>query len=157
MTNALTQALGLRPITDDSNKIVRKADAEIIEDDSSTELVPVDGQIDGSAEFEEAKKNIKDLIEIGKASTAELFEIAQQSQNSKDYEALTKMIKTMLEANREIVDIENVNLDIHEKKKRAKRSDSHNDSESVGTTHNTIVFTGTTQDILKQIEQLKKK
>ena len=153
MTQYLTQSLGLAPMEDDNKKIIKKEDAEIIED--STELTAVD-TTSGSEDFQNAKKNIRDLIELGTASVADLFEIARSSQNSKDYEALTKMIKTMLEANREIVDLENVDLDIKQKKKHLNKN---TDEVSGQITHhnNTIVFTGTTEDMLKQIAQLKKK
>lgn len=157
MTNSIIDALGLNPMDDNKEaktQIVRRSDAEIVEDKKSTELSQVEER--GSEDYQATKENIRNLIELGNHSITELYQIALSSQDHKDYEALTKMMKTLLDANKDILEVENMDLNIKARKKK-ERMNVDEDNEGKSVTHNTIVFTGTTEDMLKQIEQLKKK
>lgn len=98
-------------------------------------------------DFEEVRSNLKTLIEKGSAAAEEMFSIAQQSQNPKAYEALSTMINTMINANKQLMD---THKQAREAKGRIMKSDK-----PVGDTNvtNNIVFGGSTAELLKMMKQ----
>ena len=86
---------------------------------------------------EYARGNIRDLTELGSHAVDELFEIAKQSQHPRTYEVLAKLIQTVAETNKQLIDTHGA----VEKKNEEKASTTNN------------LYVGSTADLLKVIKQ----
>jgi len=94
-------------------------------------------QIDTDAEY--VRQNLYDLIEKGHTAIDEMMSIADQSQHPRSYEVLAAMIKTMVETNKDL-------LEVHEKKKKLTKDDIDRVARD---TINNNLFVGSTSDLLK--------
>lgn len=82
------------------------------------------------------RKNMYDLIEKGHRAVENLEAIADQSQHPRAFEVLSTLIKTISDANKDL-------LDVHEKKKKLIEKEVHKN------TVNNNLFVGSTSDLLK--------
>jgi len=94
-------------------------------------------QIETDANY--VRQNLYDLIEKVHSAIDEMMAIADQSQHPRSYEVLAAMIKTMVETNKDL-------LDVHEKKKKLTKDDI--DKVARDTINNNL-FVGSTSDLLK--------
>jgi hypothetical protein len=85
-----------------------------------------------------AKDNIKEMITRGKEAVDDLLTIAQQSQHPRAFEVLANLLRTVVDANKDLVDI-----NVRENKVKV-----FNDNRSV----QQQFFFGTTNEMLKQIK-----
>lgn len=100
-----------------------------------------DKQVDSDLKF--VRDNLYDLITSGHSAIDQMMSIADQSQHPRAYEVLANMIKTMVETNKDL-------LDMHEKKKKLKADDKKTEKDNVV---NNNLFVGSTNDILKLLRQ----
>lgn len=138
----IAETLGLRPLE------------EALEDNTPVPViidhvdVPVPVQPSTIAQEEviedidKAKQNISDLLEKGTTSLDELISVAKQSQNPRAYEVVSTLMKTLLDANKELVQMS-------EKKKFAKE-DSPAQQATTNVTNNNLILS--TTDLLKMIK-----
>jgi hypothetical protein len=101
---------------------------------------PEDKQVDADLKF--VRDNLYDLITSGHSAIDQMMSIADQSQHPRAYEVLANMIKTMVDTNKDL-------LDMHEKKKKLQGDDKKEESKTV----NNNLFVGSTNDILKLLKQ----
>lgn len=104
----IAEALGLRPLEEvrEENKNSLPSffyeNGEILDpetnDDEKTPSETVE-------DIDFAKNNIKNIIQTGNASVTELFTIAKQSEQARTFEVLAGMMKTMLDANKDFVEL----------------------------------------------------
>lgn len=99
-------------------------------------------------EYTYAKNNIKALIEAGMISLSELQDISQTSQHPRAFEALTELIKTLVDANKQLLDAKEVDTRIN----IAKTNGSYGPERI----ENNFVFHGTTAELQDFIEEKKK-
>jgi hypothetical protein len=125
----LGRALNLTPINDPIKAIVAKA-----HDDSAKN------------DFEMARSNIHEVIQNGNFAIEKLAQIADSSQHPRAFEVLAKLMDTMLQANKDLLDIQKTIRDI-----AAKDTPVNGDAKSV--TNN--LFVGSTADLQKAIESIK--
>lgn len=105
----------------------------------TTPVTPVDDDLE--QDLFDARRNIKEIAEIGMQAVAEAADLASQSQHDKLYVALSSVMKSTLEANREL-------LDVH--RTRAELTAEDNQGQGGDITNN--LFVGTTtelQELLK--------
>lgn len=88
------------------------------------------------------RQNLYDLIEKGHGAIDELLAIADQSQHPRSYEVLANMIKTMVDTNKDL-------LDMHDKKKKLLAQET----ESQTSTVNNNLFVGSTSELLKLLNK----
>ena len=99
-------------------------------------------------DFEKARGNIHDILDNGTDAMVKLAQIADQSQHPRAFEVLATLMKTMLDANKDLLDLQKKIRDI-------KDSDEpHNDTAGKSITNN--LFVGSTSELQKMIENLKK-
>jgi hypothetical protein len=96
-------------------------------------------QIDTDAKY--VRQNLYDLLEKGHGAIDELLAVADQSQHPRAYEVLATMIKTMVETNRDL-------LDLHQKKKTLIEKEKQPE----GTVNNNL-FVGSTKDLLELLNK----
>lgn len=125
----LGKALNLAPINDTVKSIVTKA-----HDDSAKN------------DFEMARSNIHEVIQNGSYAIEKLAQIADSSQHPRAFEVLAKLMDTMLQANKDLLDLQKTIRDID-----AKDTPINGDPKHI--TNN--LFVGSTADLQKAIEEMK--
>ena len=103
---AITDALGLTPL-DEIRKMKEEqvdlpeifyTEGEIVDDEPKEDRETV-------KDIDFAKENIKDIIQQGKTSIRDLMNLASQGESARSYEVLSTLMKTMLDANKDYVDL----------------------------------------------------
>ena len=144
----IAQALGITPI------------AEIKEDEEIKDVVQVEEeQITNIEKFEEhlpavqntneenindielARQNVQNIIEMGDDAVREMVEIAKQSESPRAFEVVSTLMKTLLDANKDFVELST--------KKKYAVDDTGPKAETQVTNNNLIVSTA---DLLKMIK-----
>jgi hypothetical protein len=124
----LGRALNLTPISDPVKAIVAKA-----HDDSAKN------------DFEMARSNIHEVISNGTFAIEKLAQIADSSQHPRAFEVLAKLMDTMLQANKDLLDLQKTIREIDAKDTPI--------SDQAKTVNN--LFVGSTADLQKAIESMK--
>jgi hypothetical protein len=127
----LGAALNLTPLATDNavKSIVAKA-----HDDSAKN------------DFEMARSNIHEVIQNGTYAIEKLSQIADQSQHPRAFEVLATLMKTMLDANKDL-------LDLQKKIREISSADAPTNEAAKQVTNN--LFVGSTADLQKVIEDMK--
>jgi hypothetical protein len=92
-------------------------------------------------DIELARQNVKNIIDLGDGAVREMVEIAKQSESPRAFEVVSTLMKTLLDANKEYVEISS-------KKKYAKEETGEKPATQV-TNNNLIVSTA---DLLKMLK-----
>ena len=121
----------------------------------NTNIIPFDGkpvtpvkqELGGELEhdLEQAKQDMRKLAELGMEAVEEAAQFASQSQQHTMYMALSSLMKSTMEANRELIDT-------HKKKQELEEYDDHGPSHVT----NQLVLQGTTTEMLDKILGKKK-
>jgi CxxC motif-containing protein len=103
--DSIESALGLRPISSAVN-----GDLPIPSEQQSVISVetiePIDVDADETIrDIELARSNIKNIIEQGDDSLKEMIELAKQSESPRAFEVASGLMKTLLDANRDFVEM----------------------------------------------------
>lgn len=139
----IASTLGLRPLAD-----VREEQAETLPAVVETkDQLPVAQEADPNVEenlrdIELAKSNIQNIIELGDDAVKEMVSIAKQSESPRAFEVVSTLMKTLLDANRDFVEVSS-------KKRFAKEEASGGKKETNVTNNNLIISTA---DLLKMIK-----
>jgi hypothetical protein len=130
-TNPIFNALNLPDIKNDPVKsIVAKA-----HDDSA------------KTDFEMARSNIHEVIQNGTYAIEKLAQIADSSQHPRAFEVLAKLMDTMLQANKDL-------LDLQKQIRTINAADTPINEQAKQVTNN--LFVGFTADLQKALESIKK-
>lgn len=92
-------------------------------------------------DYEYARRNLYDIIEKGSHALDDIIDIAKQSESARAFEVVTNLIKTMAEANKDLMSLA----------KTKKELDQENISGD-GKTVNNNLFVGSTTELLKMIK-----
>lgn len=90
-------------------------------------------------DFTFIRKNIYEVIETGQTALASLAQIADQSQHPRAFEVLATLMKTIVESNRELLDIQ---------KKKQDLSATRNSGDKSTVTNNLVITTAELQRML---------
>lgn len=123
--NPLDKALGLAPYNPQND-------------------VPTPPKVDAKnaeAEIDEAKDHIISARDLAMQAVQNMLDIAQQSQNSKDYETLNSLIKTY-------ADVSTMPVDLEVKRQKMTGKNTNDDVKQV----NNNLFVGSTAELLKMIK-----
>jgi hypothetical protein len=128
----ISQSLGLSPIIDQesSSKIV--------------DVLPVI-KAEKNNDYEYARRNLYDVIEKGSNALEDIMDIAKQSESPRAFEVVTNLIKTMVDANKDL-------LELAKKQKELNKEDDTGPS-----TVNNNLFVGSSAELLKMIKQESEK
>ena len=91
-------------------------------------------------DIELAKKNIENIINLGDDAVREMTEIAKQSESPRAFEVVSTLMKTLLDANKDYVEMST-------KRRYAKEEDT---SQQAQVTNNNLIVS--TSDLLKMIK-----
>ena len=106
----IADALGLRPLSEIRNEDEPEEAnfAETLPIVEGTENLPTVVDTAGEENLEDielARENIKDILEKGTDSLETLVMLAKQSESPRAFEVVSTMMKTLLDANKEFVDM----------------------------------------------------
>lgn len=148
--NPIDKALGLRSI--EEIEIPEQVDLPATIDEKVDLIISEDRESIAAADetlqdIEKARKNIEKIIELGGESLSEMISLAKQSESPRAFEVASTLMKTLLDANRDFVDIST-------RKKYAKEEILNPKEEEKQTqtnvTNNNLILS--TADLLKMIK-----
>lgn len=127
----LSKALNLTPMTTDN--AVKAMVAQAHNDSAKND-------------FEMARSNIHEVIQNGTYAIEKLAQIADSSQHPRAFEVLAKLMDTMLQANKDL-------LELQKNIREIDAADTPVNDEAKNVTNN--LFVGSTADLQKVIENMK--
>lgn len=140
----ILSSLGLRPMEEAKGEIEEKKATQLPANSFDTDEPQLPATIDKGAEenlkdIELAKRNIENIINLGDDAVKEMVEIAKQSESPRAFEVVSTLMKTLLDANKDYVEMST-------KKRYAK------EEQTVQTqvTNNNLILS--TADLLKMIK-----
>lgn len=140
-------ALGLRPIDEVVDTSTADDTAVVPFFADNTSIVPSVVAADDDEtvqDIELARSNIKNIIEYGDDSLREMINLAKQSESPRAYEVAATLMKTLLDANKDFVEMST-------KKKYAKEEILHpKEAASNNVTNNNLILS--TADLLKMLK-----
>jgi hypothetical protein len=148
----IEQALGLRPMSDaisENNTADSEAGVPVVIEDAPTEVMVTSSDADADPtvqDIELARSNIKNIIEQGDDSLREMIELAKQSESPRAFEVASNLMKTLLDANKDFVEMSM-------KKKYAREEILHPKEEASpvnNVTNNNLILS--TADLLAMIK-----
>lgn len=124
-------------------------DVELTTTDKSIDELKIAAKVDSLDSLEEqrsyVKANLVALIEKGSILLDNISQVANSTENSKDYGAATDMLKTLVETNMTLLECEVV----HKQPQKVQPDNQ----DSVSTTTNNTVFIGSTNDLAKYVRE----
>lgn len=157
--NRIAESLGLRPLDEiKEDKESNETESSDIEEESNEVEVyeAIEGEVVEEPSISEVdeemlndlnltKENIKKLVEKGNTSLDELISVAKQSESPRAYEVVSTLMKTLLDANKDYVDIST-------KKKYEKEDQGQtNPKGDTHVTNNNLYIS--TADLLQQLKE----
>ena len=97
-------------------------------------------------DFEMARSNIHEVIQNGTFAIEKLAQIADSSQHPRAFEVLAKLMDTMLQANKDL-------LELQKNIREISAADAPTNEEAKSVTNN--LFVGSTAELQKVIESMK--
>jgi hypothetical protein len=145
----IDKILGLRPINSITDEIQNDTEIETLPAQIETNEVALKQSADNDEtvrDIELARSNIKNIIEQGDESLKEMISLAKQSESPRAFEVASNLMKTLLDANKDFVEMSM-------KKKYAKEEIMNPKEEEKAQTNvvnNNLILS--TTDLLKMIK-----
>jgi hypothetical protein len=127
--DSIGKALNISPMEDQVKQIIAKGS-----DDSAL------------ADFNIARTNIHEIIQNGTFAIEKLSQIADQSQHPRAFEVLGGLYKVMLDANKDL-------MDLQKKVREIQAVDEPHNQDAKSITNN--LFVGSTAELQKVLENMK--
>ena len=124
-SDKISQALNLEPVAEPSGKI--------------TQVLPAI-KAQNNDDYEYARTNLYNIIEKGQNALDDIIDIAKQSESARAFEVVTNLIKTMAEANKDLLQLAKTQKEIEKEEVPDQKN----------VTHNNLVIS--TTDLLKLIK-----
>ena len=122
-------ALGISPITSVIKRLEKEANDDTAKDD-----------------FTVARSNIHNIIDTGSEALDKLMQIADQSQQARAYEVVAILMKNLLDANKDLLNIQKTIREIRDIEKPTNNT----------TVNHNNLFVGSTAELQKVIKDMKK-
>ena len=103
---------------------------------------------DLKSDYEKTRETLDELIEKGKIALDDIISIAKDSEKARDFEVAATMLKAVVEANQQVLDLHKKIRDIANYKENVPKGD---------TNINNTLFIGSTADLSKMLRELKEK
>lgn len=91
-------------------------------------------------DYEYARRNLYDVIEKGNNALEDIMDVAKQSESPRAYEVVTNLIKTMVDANKDLLQLAKTRKELEAK-----------EPEKAQVTNNNL-FVGSSAELLKMIK-----
>ena len=133
---------------------ILEVEVEETEEQVTGELVPVeehlpvpvqeDSNRDIEFDYELSRNTHRDLLDQGQEALTDLLKVAKESQHPRAYEVAATMLKNLSDMTDKL-------MTLHEKKKAISKEHGAAPTHATQVNADTVVFTGSTTDLLKQI------
>ena len=140
----IAEALGLRSLEEIEDEIQEEVNLPEVVDDDKMEILPSSTSLNNEEvinDIELAKKNIKNIITKGGESLDEILALAKQSESPRSFEVASTLMKTLLDANKDFVEMS--------MKKKYAKEETPASTQSNVTNNNLIISTA---DLLKMLK-----
>jgi hypothetical protein len=124
-----------------NTEYVEEEKFEVIEAQAEKSLAVISDDNSTDEDFEYARENLKDMIEKGNMAIDGILNLAKESESPRTYEVAAQLIKTMAEANKDL-------LGLRKQKKELQKDDTPKQN---NTTNNNL-FVGSTADLAKMLK-----
>jgi hypothetical protein len=104
-------------------------------------------EIDQKSDYNLVRNNLRDIIETGQGAIDGILNVASEGESPRAYEVVSQLIKTVADANRDL-------LDIHKKMKDLNKENTKAQQNADSITNNAI-YVGSTKDLQKLISDSK--
>lgn len=104
--------------------------------------------VDSDEQFSEVQANIRSAADVGEMALQELAQIASVSQHPRAFEVVSTMIGQIVNANKQLLEIEKLKLEIEKEKNGGQVEDPK--------VVNNNLFVGSTAELLEQLKGKKK-
>ena len=133
MNDEIGKSLGLEPLDDVvEGKVVQRTE------------VPTDDKM--NKDYEYARSNFYNVIESGTEALEQMLDVAKASEHPRAYEVVSTIMKTLVDANKDLVAMSTKKVESEEK----ANSESPN-----GLTTNNNLFVGSTNELHQLIKDMK--
>jgi|TARA_A200000159_G_scaffold50434_1_gene46628 flagellar biosynthesis chaperone FliJ len=133
MNDEIGKSLGLEPLDDVvEGKVVQRTE------------VPTDDKM--NKDYEYARSNFYNVIESGTEALEQMLDVAKASEHPRAYEVVSTIMKTLVDANKDLVAMSTKKVESEEK----ANSESPN-----GLTTNNNLFVGSTNELQQLIKDMK--
>lgn len=129
--NKISESLGMTPLERDE-LIVDVRDVEIVDDNTA------------EADFDYARANLKDVIDKGNRALTGILQVASLSEHPRAYEVVSTIIKTLADANKDLLQLSKQRKDLIGK--------TDNNPQTV----NNNLFVGSTAELQKMLKGASK-
>ena len=133
MNDEIGKSLGLEPLDD-------VVEGKVIE----RKEVPTDDKM--NKDYEYARSNFYNVIESGTEALEQMLDVAKASEHPRAYEVVSTIMKTLVDANKDLVAMSTKKVESEEK----ANSESPN-----GLTTNNNLFVGSTNELQQLIKDMK--
>jgi len=147
----LEDALDIEPVID----VVEKSDLEIkkpVEIKVSDEVRSNKRETEKNSDYAEVRKNLKNIIDNGMVAIDGILSVASEGESPRAYEVVSQLIKSVTEANKDLINL-------HQQMKDLDRDNP--DAQRAGSITNNSIFVGSTKDLQELVKnnfkQLKEK
>ena len=123
--DVISGSLGLDPIIDSPGRL--------------TSVIPV-LKAEKNDDYEYARRNLYDVIEKGNNALEDIMDVAKQSESPRAYEVVTNLIKTMVDANKDLLTLAKTRKELEAR-----------EPEKAQVTNNNL-FVGSSAELLKMIK-----
>ena len=106
-------------------------------------VAKLDDSPEPERDFKYARQNFIDIIEKGSQALEELMDVAIQSQHPRAYEVLATTMKTLIDANKDLVEMSRKNSPEKDQEPTGNKSVTNN------------LFVGSTSDLQKILRDMK--
>jgi hypothetical protein len=136
----IARALGVRPLEEAKAEDL----PEVIETTAQEVVVASPEEDETINDIEQARGNIKNIIEQGDDALSEMIGLAKQSESPRAFEVASTLMKTLLDANKDFVEMST-------KKKYAKEEAAGpKEAAQTNVTNNNLILS--TADLLKMLK-----
>jgi hypothetical protein len=122
----ISQSLGIEPQAEPVGKIVN--------------IIPA-VKAERGDDYEYARRNNYDIIEKGMSALEDIIDIAKQSESARAFEVATNLMKTMLDANKDLLELAQKNKELTREDKVADKLVTNNN-----------LFVGSSAELLKMLK-----
>jgi len=122
----ISQSLGIEPLIEAPSKI-----------SNAMSVIKAENNND----YEYARKNLYDIIEKGSGALEDIIDIAKQSESARAFEVATNLMKTMVDANKDLLELAKKNKELSKEEKEGPSTVNNN------------LFVGSSAELLKMIRK----
>ncbi len=135
--NKMEELFDLAPL-ENEKEIVPYQKTEVLFENLENDLI---------SDYEKTRENLDELIDKGKTALDDIISIAKDSEKARDFEVAATMLKAVVDANQQV-------LDLH---KKIRELSNYKQSNSGDTNIKNALFVGSTSELAKMLKELNNK